>query len=204
MKNLIFLTSHRQLDEIYLYGEFLKKSNCLKEFDFLLHVNNPSLDITDSYDNIPNKNKNFIITSKNCGYSTGLHEAISDNFEIIKNYDNVIHSHPDIFPINEQKILDIIHQNQDYSFIVNYSVAHEKEWMSTDLFIFKPKLFKENPFKDYMNNLNNMAERSLYNIGKNFSHIYVKRFDNDHYDPRRVCMWGCLHEHNLNIVRGYL
>jgi hypothetical protein len=208
-KNLLFLTSHRQVDELYFYGEFLKKTEEIKNFDFVIHINNLNLDynrVNHFFKNIPNKNKYIIVTDKNCGYNMGPHEALSDTFWLFKHYDNVIHTHPDVFIVDEKKFLNILNSNEDKAFLVNYSTKNTIEWMSTDLFIFRPKLFSDNIFSSYKDNLNIGCESFLYKavIENNISHQYIQRFSDRNWEPRRPCLWGAYHEHDLNKIISLL
>jgi hypothetical protein len=197
------------VDELYFYGEFLKKTKEIQNFDFIIHINNLNLDyskVNEYFKNIPNKNKYIIVTDKNCGYRMGPHEALTDIFYLLKNYDNVIHTHPDVFIVNETNLLNILESNENIPFLVNYSTPNTNIWMSTDLFIFRPKLFTENIFSNYKDNLNIPCEEFLYKAVTNnkIPHQYIQRFPNRNWEPRRPCQWGCYHEHNLNNIKIHL
>jgi hypothetical protein len=205
-KNLLFLTSHRQVEELYLYGEFLKKTQEVKNFDIVIHINNLELNferVTQFFKNIPNKNKQLVLTGKNCGYNMGPHEAVSDNFPLFKNYDNVIHTHPDVYIVDEKKFLRVLNSNEDKALLVNYSVPTTTQWMSTDLFIFRPKLLEENIFSSYGDNLDIGCESFLYKTvtERNISHQYIQRFIDKNWEPRRPCQWGAYHEHDINKIK---
>lgn len=223
MKNLLFLTAHRHIEEIGVYAKYLTKTNKIKNFDLILHVNKADTNIQsvrDYFALIPNKNKHLIITDINIS-PHGLHKALSDFYPLLKEYDNVIHSHPDVYIYNEDAFLEKLYGYPDKTFIVNYSLGSHsnQDWMSTDIFFFKPKDLKTNIFDNWKkyyglpvcnlpfvhakecNTHAPICEQFLYwqVINNNYSYIHVKRFDNDHgQDPRRVCMWGCYHEHDLN------
>jgi len=219
-KNLIILTGHRQFREIELYAKFLQKTEQLKTFDIILHLNslkgitNFKYEITGySYDKIaeyfnliPNENKHLILTNKNCGGSLGPHQALDDLHEIMLKYDNVIHSHPDVFPIDETKILALLNHEPDKAFLVSHVFPSISEWMSTDLFVYRPQNYRGNIFKNWPLNINLICEGFLYSqiINKNISYSYIKRYDNDNWDPRRPCMWGFYHEHDLDKVEALL
>ena len=218
MKVLLFLSSHKQLEEIYLYGQFLKRyCPTISTFDFILHINNINIDISKAgnyFQTIPNENKQLIFTSKNKGYTFGHMEACADYFDLFKEYDYVIHTHPDIFITQEEillKILEIFY-SKHYVFIVNNSIKDDNKFMSTDFIIFRPKLLSFNIFKDFekyynIYNLNTGgSEHALYDIlnKNNISYFFIKRFDNDHWEPRRIDMIGLWHEHNLERITQYL
>lgn len=223
MKNLIFLTSHRQIQEVYLYAKFLQRTKYAKDFDIVLHNNNRDIDVQtlqNAFNTIPNKNKYLILTDKNDGgYYMGCHEAISDFFELFKAYDNVIHSTSDVFIVNEDPLLAILNSEPNTAFLVNRAAGSDPtmQWMSVDLFIMRPKFLTENIFnswKDITDMLKYQnptpgkthigpefgAETLLYNqiIDNNLTYKYIKRYDTDHWNPRRLDMWGCWHEHDLN------
>ena len=209
IKNLILVTSHRQVDEFQIYSHFLNKTDEIRNFDLLMHVNNPDVDvykIKNAFESIPNANKDLIFTSKNRGYKLGPHEAICDLYDRWKSYDNVIHMHSDVFIINEKALLNIVNNNQEYSFLLSQCNL-PSTMLSTDLFIFRPKLLKTNLFENYSNKEyeNSICEEFLeLEIEKNQqSHIFIKRYENGVWYPRRPCLWGCWHEHELgNITKS--
>jgi hypothetical protein len=229
MKNLLFITAHRHVDEISLYADFLNRTTHIKDFDLILHINNLDTDthrIKESFKLIPNKNKHLILTDKNCD-PYGPMQALSDYYNHLIGYDNVIHSHIDVFIADENTLIDKINSKTDKAFLVNHSFKGIDDWMSTDLFIFRPKLLTKDIFKDWVNHfglplgghkigpcceqfdcrhVGPCCEQFLYwQIKKNnISYEYIKRFDTDHWDPRRVCMWGCYHEHDLAKARAYI
>jgi len=85
-RNLIILTGHRQFREIELYAKFLQKTEQLKTFDIILHLNSLkgitnfkyeiigySYDkIAEYFNLIPNENKHLILTDKNSVDHLGL------------------------------------------------------------------------------------------------------------------------------------
>jgi len=222
MKNLLFITGHRHVDEIGYYSKFLQRNKKLcEQFDIFVHVNSIDnlLKITEHFNSFPVTNKTIQITTKNSGFTFGLFEGLSDNFNIFKEYDNVIHTHPDVYTVNEQSILNLIEQHTDSVFLVNQAYPTVRDWMSTDLFVFRPKLLKENIFKNWSNAVGVFrpngagqggsmacAEQFLYDqVTQNeISHEYITRFHDDNYYPRRICNWGFWHEHDLMLVDKYL
>lgn len=219
-RNLLLLTGHRQFREIEIYAKFLQRTEQLKTFDIILHLNslkgitNYKYEFTGySYDKIvdyfnlfPNENKHLILTDKNCGGPLGPHQALDDLHTIMLKYDNVIHMHPDVFPVDEARILNVLKQAPDKAFLVSHVFPGITEWMSTDLFIYRPQLYKQNIFKSWSDNFNLTCEGFLYThvINNSISHAYLKRYDNDNWDPRRPCMWGFYHEHDLDKVEALL
>ena len=213
MKNLLLITSHRQIAEISLNAKFLQASKFIKNFDLLLHVNNFNLDLNEvrtRFNEFPNLNKHLILTNKNNGYALGPHEAISDNFEILKEYDNVIHTHTDVFITKDELLYNIVNSHKDAHLLINRGMMHLGMTLpSSDLFIIRPKLLEKNIFKDY--NIPDVkgfqCEKFLdYQINKfNISHQILPRWPNEAWNPsRKEDDWGCWHEHNLSQVRDKL
>jgi len=229
MKNLLFITGHRHVEQVQLYAEFLKRTSLVKDFDLVLHMNNLDSDIQSIRDNfklMPNSNKHLILTDRNCEHY-GCIQALSDFYDYFKGYDNVVHAHIDVFVANEHDLIDKITSHTDKAFLVNHSFKGIDDWMSTDLFIFRPKLIDINIFKDWTKHagvplggikigsccetfecrhVGPCPEQFLHwQVKKNnLSYEYIKRFDTDHWDPRRVCMWGCYHEHDLDKAKQLL
>jgi hypothetical protein len=219
-KNLLILTGHRQFKEIELYAKFIQRTEQLKNFDIIVHLNslkgitNYKYEFTGySYDKIvdyfnlfPNENKHLILTDKNCGGPLGPHQALDDLHEIMLKYNNVIHAHLDVFLVNEKLILNILESEPEKAFLVSHVYPSIHDWMSTDLFVYRPQNYKENIFRDWSSNLNQTCEGFLYSqiISKNISYSYLKRYDDDNWHPRRPCMWGFYHEHDLDKVESLL
>jgi hypothetical protein len=188
------LTSHRQLEEVHLYGEYIKKfCPIVKTFDLLFHINKIDIDISkvgNYFQSLPFENKTLILTSKNAGYTFGGIEAVADCFDLLKDYDYVIHSHPDVF-LTKDDIIGKILEYFSYSdkvFIVNKSWGADHKWMSFDFFIFKPRLLTVNIFFAELYTYTDSPEHYLYHVIKKYNVKYqvVKRFDNDNWSPRRI------------------
>jgi hypothetical protein len=215
MKVLLFLTSHRQLEEVHLYGEYIKKfCPIVKTFDLLFHINKIDIDISkvgNYFQSLPFENKTLILTSKNAGYTFGGIEAVADCFDLLKDYDYVIHSHPDVF-LTKDDIIGKILEYFSYSdkvFIVNKSWGADHKWMSFDFFIFKPKFVTTNIFADWPKYIPEdpaHIENVLFDLVTkyNIPYQHINRYDTDHWMPRRVDMLGTYHEHDLDKVRLYL
>jgi hypothetical protein len=211
-RNLIFITSHRQVEELKYFAKYLNKTKLLKDFDLILHVNSTGVNIErirKYFLTLPNKNKHLVFTDKNQGYRLGLHEALSDFYDKISIYDNVIHIHSDVFIVNEVQLLNVIKENKNYGIIagVGNMDPERKESipeLGTDLFFIRPKLIGKNIFKDYNDTeLRYLtAERFLEAVVKNNNIPYtlVKKYENDWYLPRRPNLWGYYHEHDLKLL----
>ena len=90
MKILIFLASHRQLDEFKYFNIFLEKTKELKTMcDLYIHINNSEIsnNVLQYYKESKIKNKKIYITTKNSGYVYGCIEAINESYKIIGTID---------------------------------------------------------------------------------------------------------------------
>jgi len=230
-KILLLYTSYRQNEEIKLSAEMINRTNFLKNADILFYCNNQDMfsKVDDLVNQFPNKNKKVVKSTKNAGggrdgYIMGQMEGIADTFQHYKDYDYVIQLHPDVYITNENHIIDILrkHETSNSAFIVNksipdykkpeYGIPKNDEWFSSDFFIFKPKLLPSNVFSlwDKYRDKNNgkvyIPEHLLYLFARDYKipYVYVKRYDTDFSEPRRIDMLGVWHEHDLNKVRKYL
>lgn len=83
--------------------------------DIYIYCNNPNIsrDIINYYKNFDQKNKYLFITSLNGGYRIGGVEAVSNGIEmgIFKEYDYIIHIHPDVFITNDTNLLNVLSEN---------------------------------------------------------------------------------------------
>jgi len=158
-KILLLYTSHRQLEEIYLqsllYQKFPDNYSVITKLDTLFYCNSSEIDeekLVKYINMLPQKNKKLIHTDKNIGYLWGGHEAVSETFDIWKEYDVVIHLHPDVFILNDQmitKLLEKLILTTEIDFISTYNLDPTKDdnknYLSFDFFMFKPKqIFQKN------------------------------------------------------------
>lgn len=213
MKLLLFITGHGQLKEYDYFNEFLQKLKLNHLCDIHIYCNNPSIssDIVKYYHNFEQKNKYLTITSQNSGYRTGGVEAVSQGFDmgLFSSYDYVIHIHPDVFITDDTYLLSVLntHFTDDIAFFLTRSVPNDPKFASFDFFIFKPKILTTNIFKDELYTFTSSPEHYLYNmINKyNIPYIFIKRFENDTWHPRRIDDHLKLyHEHNLHMVQCLL
>jgi len=213
MKILLFITGHKQLEEYNYFSRFLKRLKLNALCDIFIHCNNPDIhnSIINYYQNFNQQNKKLFITSINAGYRVGGVQAISEGIElgIFKDYDYVIHLHPDVFIIDDNYLTEVLLENlnNDVVFLVNKSVPHNPKFLSFDFFIFKPKLLTKNIFIDELYTFKQAPEQYLYDmiIKNNINYIYVKRYNNDNWEPRRIDEnLRLYHEHDLNKVQSLL
>ena len=214
MKILLFLTGFRQLEEYKYFNIFYEKNKLLKEIsDVFIYCNNPEIseDIVTYYKNNSCKNKQLFITTKNMGHTKGGVEAVCSGIEmgLFKEYDYVLHFHPDIFIIDEVKLINILneHINNDNVFLVNYSFHDHMDWFSFDFFIFKPKKLIQNIFIEELSTFTEYPENYLYKMIHKYNVKYeiIKRYNNNNWIPRRIDDHiGLWHEHDLEKIQEYI
>lgn len=207
-KTLIFITGYRHLTEYNYFNLFLKNLKFKDHCDIFIYCNNQDIspEIVNCYHQFEQKNKNLFITSLNSGHRIGGVEALSQGFEmgIFKNYDYVIHLHPDVFITDDTPLLDILLKNKDNDnvFFITKSFMNEESMFSFDFFIFKPKLIKTNIFINDLYKFEEYPEQYLRNmiISNNIKYEFIKRYDNDYWEPRRIDNLKLYHEHDLEKV----
>jgi hypothetical protein len=124
---------------------------------------------------------------------------LETQYSFLKNEDENL---KDIETLNRYENL-----NNDVVFLVNKSVPHDPKFLSFDFFIFKPKLLTKNIFIDDLYTFTEITEHYFYNmiIKNNIKYIFVKRFNNDNWEPRRIDdNLRLYHEHDLNKVESLL
>ncbi len=214
MKVLLFITGFRQVKEYDYFNTFLQDLNGLSRIcDVFIYCNNPDIseDIVAYYKKFRQKNKRLYITSVNAGFVMGAVEAVSTGIEmgIFTEYDYVIHLHPDVFITADVKILDVLRENldNDVVFFVTRSMPDDERFFSFDFFMFKPRLLTRNIFIDQPHSCTDLPEHCLCDVirkhGIKFK--FIKRFENDHWCPRRIDEHLSLyHEHDLDRVEELL
>ena len=127
---------------------------------------------------------------------------------IFKDYDYVIHLHPDVFITDDQYLLSILEENlnNDTVFFINKSIPSE-DFFSFDFFIFKPKFLTYNIFLTDLYKFECSPEVFLHNMIKkyNIKYTIIKRYNNDNWSPRRIDEnLKLYHEHDLSKVEQLL
>lgn len=215
MKILIVITGHRHNNEYKYFGQFLEKCAYLSSdnCEVFIHSNCPDNNIFQNTQYIKNAKRVFI-TDKNIGHNLGGIEAVGDMIDMLGlagnpdcSYDYVIHVHPDVFIVDDQKLITILDNelHTDNVFIVNRSIPDDTCWYSFDFFVFKPKKMPVNIFRNYKG-YTECPERFLYSaiISHEIPHIVIPRFDNNNWFPRRIDLNFMWHEHNLRLVDDYI
>ena len=126
------------------------------------------------------------------------------HFKLDNDYDYVIHLHPDVFITDDSYLKDILENNieNDIVFFTTKSLPDEN-FFSFDFFIFKPKLLTKNIFIKKLYTFTCLPEQYLHDmiIENDVKYTFIKRFDNDNWNPRRIDDHLKLyHEHDLNKV----
>lgn len=214
MKVLIFFTSHRQSHEFYYQSKIINNYTLFKP-DILVYNNNVNI----GHESIKSKfNLNSDIRleiyqdSENTGYSTGLFTGLVKCFDKFTNYDYIIHTHPDVFLINENKIFEILKENlhNDTDFLVSkFPEENPMEFIFSDFFIFKPRV---NFFINYQNVHDMITERDntqiaqaeqiLFNLCKEENIIFFERYKNlDDFNllQRQIDRFNIIHTHDLSF-----
>ena len=213
MKILLFITGHNQLKEYNYFHLFLRNLKLNHLCDIFIYCNNTNIspDILKYFQQFEQKNKNILITHLNGGYRIGGVEAFSQAIDmgIFNDYDYVIHLHPDVFITDDTPLLDVLEKNKDNDivFFITKSFMHEYSMFSYDFFIFKPKLLTSNIFKKELYTFQDYPEQYFRNmiISNNVKFEFIKRYDNDYWEPRRIDEHLKLyHEHELEKVEKVL
>jgi hypothetical protein len=177
MKILLFITGYRQLDEYNYFSIFLKQLNMNTICDIYIYCNNPEIesDIVKYYQKFDQKNKYLLITSLNSGYRIGGVEAVSKGIEmgIFKDYDYVIHLHPDVFITEDAKLMEILTENleNDIVFFITESLPYDPRFFSFDFFITKTRSETMNTSKP-----NTTIETTSKNKGQRTSNKNKERY----------------------------
>ena len=127
---------------------------------------------------------------------------------IFKEYDYVIHLHPDVFITDDLYLTEVLLENidNDIVFFITKSLQNNR-FFSFDFFIFKPKLLTKNIFIENLYSFTDCPEYYLHDmiIKNNIKYKFIKRFNNDTWYPRRIDdNLKLYHEHDLNAVKSLL
>lgn len=159
--------------------------------------------------------KSIFQDSFNAGYLLGAHTGLKVNYNVCKNYDYVIHLHPDVIFIEESKIFNFLKGalDKDIDFLIS-EFPEGIEGFGSDFFIFKPK---KNHFKDLIDitsakyvGASPEALLRRYILENNISYFRLPRWDSYNLNPAGKCWFrdrddiGLCHEHNLDNTLRYL
>jgi hypothetical protein len=143
----------------------------------------------------------------NEGYVLGLFSGLSQNYDFYREYDFIVHLHPDVFILDDKKLYELLinQKDKDIDFLVSQVVEVPFAYL-TDLFIFKPK---NNFISKYINYQNlDSAEKILFSVieDNNLKKCFFSRYLNDEIagKNREIDEYSIWHEHNLENVRYYI
>lgn len=213
MKILLFITGHKHIKEYNYFHLFLRNLKLNHLCDIFIYCNNPNIspDILTYFQQFEQIKKNILITNLNGGFRIGGVEALSEAIDmgIFKEYDYVIHLHPDVFITDDTPLLDVLEKNKDNDtvFFITKCFMHEYSMFAFDFFIFKPKLLTTNIFKEELYKFQDYPEQYLRNmiLKNNIKYEFIKRYDNDYWEPRRIDEnLKLYHEHDLEKVENVL
>lgn len=209
MKNLLFYTFHRHLEEIFFSSMFFNRSKFLREnFDVYLHCNNSAHNV----DMIKSMSKfetsvDITVTNKNAGYDWGLPESQSDCYERCKKYDRVIYIQPDCYIVDDTKLSKDF--EDDFEALVSPIFHFGRDCYTGDFFALKTGV---NIFEDwerasretptYVNGHCVYPHEHYVTdcVNRNFSKI--KTFSRLGHRERLIDSYGLWHEHNnLNVAK---
>lgn len=203
MKNVLFYTTHRQFKEIEFASRFFNKSEYLKNnYEVIICCNNPEYELKQlkSISKFETTT-HIILTTKNSGYDFGALEAISDNFELLKNYKKVIHTHPDCYITDSSRLEEVMQYDFDVAATEVFHV--NRVCFSTDFFIFTPI---KNYFFDWKHAKTNVAEHWFYDIvvENKLNAVNLNRYEKNSAAHRGIDKLYLWHSHSLNDVESYL
>lgn len=205
MKNLLFYTFHRHLDEIYYSSLFFNKSDFMKNnFDVLLHCNNKN----HSLEEIKKRTKfetnvNIVLTDKNeGGYVYGIPEAQSDLYGYWKQYPYVLFSQLDCYMVSDKHFKNIF--DSEFDAFVSPIFHIGKICYIGDFFMLQPK---SNIFFDWKNHMNttqnNVHEHYLADC-INSEYKKIKTCERKGHIERQIDSYGLWHEHDNSKVEKVL
>jgi hypothetical protein len=208
MKILFFITMHRQLDELKIYSYFFNKFNHIKNFDIFIYNTNKNISEQMVRNNLNLNTKVYVhCDTNNEGYVLGLFSGLSQNYDLYREYDFIVHLHPDVFILDDKKLYELLidQKDKDIDFLVSQVVEAPFAYL-TDLFIFKPK---NNFISKYINYRNlDSAEKILFSIieGNNLKKYLFSRYPNDEIGGknREIDEYNIWHEHKLENVLNYI
>jgi len=199
MKVLLLYTTHRQTWELKTSAEFLRRTKNIKNVcSVIVHCNNENID-DNSLKNLCNFHCDTkIVRGKNTGYRSGLHSAISELFDDVQEYDWVLHLHPDVFIVDDERVFALLSEhvsNESVQMIVDQSLGQDV--FATDFFAFKPNKIP-NFFAEFIPDSETncpIAERFLYQKMNQNSITYLP-ISREGAVHRIVDSYGLLHSHD--------
>jgi hypothetical protein len=209
MKNLLFYTSHRQLNEIEYSSFFFNQSEILKNnFDVFIHCNNEQISLQELRHKSKFQTKtDILVTSKNSGYKYGHIEALHDLFTMLSKYEMVIHLHPDCYIVKDDIIQYLLNEQFDVAVSPCTCMDSEKCY-NTDFFCFKTKINFLNSYYDIFSKHGDdyAPEKFLHEVlsCSKLNILELNRYSNKICDYRAIDNIGLWHEHDTFKIEQYI
>lgn len=213
MKILWHFNSHRHFEEYYFSSQFFNRSNFFKKnADVLVTCNNVNIDLLSLKEKCQYECNLEIVRTTNPlnGVHTGQLVSLSETFEKFKDYDFVIHTTPDVYMVEDKRLISLLEQEKESynSFIVDYHPFHNEHTLktySTDFFVFKPKKI-ENFFslKFEPSEQCHCIEAHLYRVLHELKipHRTINRGKTSL--KWQVDDYGLIHNHNIDVIKNIL
>lgn len=147
-------------------------------------------------------------TVDNTGYITGSINGVFENYDLLLEYECVIHMHADVFPIDENTIFELLKKfyNSDSCFLATYTGVQNnlEQEIQSDLYFFKPKKINRDFFATDSSGI--CLEQLIYKriIQYNINCFRVKRYDTSYTSFHALDKIGFWHCHNLQDIYNFL
>lgn len=230
-----FIVSHGKLDCYKWQAKFYKKFKCITDYDLIVYDNsNASEDeLKNAVSDFPTAPKIFS-RQENKGYFLGQLHAINKCYDLLKNYDYVIHHTCDSFFVNDYRLYDYIRNfevHDGIGLMTNQYLFHPRNnsdvkiptmCYGTDVFVFKPSILNKNFWEKTLTYGNIPPELIMFKVLKEidgFAFIWTRMFITaagshlcapNHEDlcgyPLRYFAdeIGISHTHDLSYLEKYL
>jgi hypothetical protein len=218
VKIAILFTAYRQLPELDVIADlFGRAPRISSSVDVVYHCNNAGIAtgaVQEKLDRVPCKSRTLIHQPTNKGgYAYGQFEAICDAWEtmIAGGWDWVIHVHPDVFIVDENKLLGVIEQADAAGAggVFAHMAGNKHPSYSTDFFAFRPTAVPKAVFQSYeclldepvIVPLENLFFMEIHRVG--VKPFVTQRFLSGQYH-QDLDLIGLWHEHDLQRVRLFM
>mmetsp|Transcript_27758 Transcript_27758/g.90840 ORF Transcript_27758/g.90840 Transcript_27758/m.90840 type:complete len:348 (+) Transcript_27758:89-1132(+) len=172
----LLFTSHRQVEELALAASFLRRCSALvRGADVVVHNNCaesilPSALLEAHLALFPNANRRLVRSRENAGYKWGPFQQVSACLPLVREYDFVVHLHPDVYLADDSSLCALIEgcgDDDPAALLVNeLHLAHVQDAAraaalagvapgavpaySFDFFVLRPRLLARNVFDAYL------------------------------------------------------
>ena len=213
LKILVLLTSHRHVEELDLLDRAVRLC-CprLASADVLLHSTATTPTTVRqllSFTELSWLNKTFVNSPRNeGGHAWGPVNAVAAMWPLARQYDVVIHQHPDVFWTNETFLDEALASRADYGIVATTAFNYGPPHLAFDVFAVFPRALRTNIFHFAVQpDFNTFPPEEYLHATAQEHDVRVRvvpRFDTGSWSPRRIDMLGLWHEHELHKVAAYL